>query len=167
MSNEYKDWLRDSAEEEKIYPYLKISSDGNSWMDYIPTGWQNRIYKLFDNINTILGDRINYFHILDIKEKYGEFRLYWTIDDGMATNAEKEQIEELAQQARFDYGAGQGRQSGQFARGREGCAGRSRTGAGDLPQQAAHSLYLLPLLHGRLPAASADPDAAGGHGKGI
>ena len=26
MSNEYKDWLRDSAEEEKIYPYLKISS---------------------------------------------------------------------------------------------------------------------------------------------
>lgn len=102
MSNEYKDWLRDSAEEEKIYPYLKISSDGNSWMDYIPTGWQNRIYKLFDNINTILGDRINYFHILDIKEKYGEFRLYWTIDDGMATNAEKEQIEELAQQARFD-----------------------------------------------------------------
>ena len=102
MSNEYKDWLRDSAEEEKIYPYLKISSDGNSWMDYIPTGWQNRIYKLFDNINTILGDRINHFHIFDIKEKYGEFRLYWTIDDGMATNAEKEQIEELAQQARFD-----------------------------------------------------------------
>ena len=102
MSNEYKDWLRDSAEEKKIYPYLKISSDGNSWMDYIPTGWQNRIYKLFDNINTILGDRINYFHILDIKEKYGEFRLYWTIDDGIATNAEKEQIEELAQQARFD-----------------------------------------------------------------
>ena len=102
MSNEYKDWLRDSAEEEKIYPYLKISSDGNSWMDYIPTGWQNRIYKLFDNINTILGDRINHFHILGIKEKYGEFRLYWTIDDGMATNAEKEQIEELAQQARFD-----------------------------------------------------------------
>lgn len=102
MSNEYKDWLRDSAEEKKIYPYLKISSDGNSWMDYIPTGWQNRIYKLFDNINTILGDRINHFHIFDIKEKYGEFRLYWTIDDGMATNAEKEQIEELAQQARFD-----------------------------------------------------------------
>lgn len=102
MSNEYKDWLRDSAEEKKIYPYLKISSDGNSWMDYIPTGWQNRIYKLFDNINTILGDRINHFHILGIKEKYGEFRLYWTIDDGMATNAEKEQIEELAQQARFD-----------------------------------------------------------------
>ena len=92
MSNEYKDWLRDSAEEEKIYPYLKIFSDGNSWMDYIPTGWQNRIYKLFDNINIILGDRINYFHILDIKEKYGEFRLYWTIDDGIATNAEKEQI---------------------------------------------------------------------------
>ena len=102
MSNEYKDWLRDSAEEEKIYPYLKISSDGNSWMDYIPTGWQNRIYKLFDNINTILGDRINHFHILDIKEKYGEFRLYWTIDDGIATNAEKEHIEELAQQAHFD-----------------------------------------------------------------
>lgn len=49
-----------------------------------------------------LGDRINYFHIFDIKEKYGEFRLYWTIDDGIATNAEKEQIEELAQQARFD-----------------------------------------------------------------
>ena len=102
MSNEYKDWLRDSAEEEKIYPYLKISSDGNSWMDYIPTGWQNRIYKLFDNINIILGDRINHFYILDIKEKYGEFKLYWTIDDGIATNAKKEQIEELAQQARFD-----------------------------------------------------------------
>lgn len=102
MSNEYRDWLYDSAEEEKICPYFKISSDGSSWMDLIPIGWQDRVYKLFDDINIILGDRINHFHILDVIGKCGEFRLYWTIDDGIATNAEKAKIEELAQQTYLD-----------------------------------------------------------------
>lgn len=101
MSNEYKDWLRDNAEEDKIYPYLKISSDGSSWMDFIPTGWQNKVYKLFDKINAILGDRAKDFHILDIKEKYGEFRLYWIANFDIS-DAESWQIDELAEQTRLD-----------------------------------------------------------------
>lgn len=101
MSNEYKDWLRDNAEEEKIYPYLKISSNGSSWIDFIPIGWQNRVYKLFNDINTILNNRINNFHILDIKGGYDEFKLYWSIDCSI-TAAESHQIEELAEQARLE-----------------------------------------------------------------
>lgn len=101
MSNEYKDWLHDNAEEEKIYPYLKISSNDSSWINFVPIGWQSRVYKLFDNINAILNDRVNDFHILDIKEKYCEFKLYWSIDCDI-TAAESQQIEDLAEQTRLE-----------------------------------------------------------------
>lgn len=101
MSNEYKDWLHDNVEEEKIYPYLKISSNDSSWINFIPIGWQSRVYKLFDSINAILNDRVNDFHILDIKEKYCEFKLYWSIDCDI-TAVESQQIEDLAEQTRLE-----------------------------------------------------------------
>ena len=97
MSNEYKDWLRDRADEAKEwvakYPFLRFR-DGDDfhlwenikqiescWMFDIPVGWQIGFGKqMCDELMDVLGDHVDDFVILQLKEKYNELRLYWGWD---------------------------------------------------------------------------------------
>ena len=88
MSNEYKDWIRDKAEENKYwlskYPFLEIKFDDEfsddehgCWLDELPTGWVKAFGKeMCDDLMDALGDYANEWQIIQLKEKYAEIRLY-------------------------------------------------------------------------------------------
>ena len=93
MSNEMKDWLRDRAEEAKVwvakYPFLRFKDNGccpwenteeieSCWMFDLPVGWQIGFgEQMCDELMAALGEYVDDFIILQLKEKFSSIRLYW------------------------------------------------------------------------------------------
>lgn len=88
MSNEYKDWLRDKKEENEYwisqYPFLEMKYDdcypddeNGCWLDCLPVGWINAFGKnMCEELDNVLGDYANEWQIAQVKEKFGEMRIY-------------------------------------------------------------------------------------------
>lgn len=83
MSNEMKDWMNDTAQENKklceLYPFLDCDYTYEfTWLDYVPEGWQKSFLFMCQALYPYRND----FEILEIKEKYGQLRIYfWTDED--------------------------------------------------------------------------------------
>ena len=101
MSNEYKDWLADLNDEQRRnyelcikYPILIPTSrwTGETWDDYmyemteldhVPQGWriafgEQWAAEVQEAINKIPENERNKIRIMDLKEKYGQFRQYFS-----------------------------------------------------------------------------------------
>ena len=68
------------------YPFLRVTNNSvypwlteeNSWADEIPIGWRDSFFEnMCDDLIAVLGNYINEFEIIQLKEKYGSMRLYW------------------------------------------------------------------------------------------
>ena len=68
------------------YPFLRVSNNSvypwlteeDSWVDEIPIGWRDSFFEdMCDDLIAALGNYINEFEIIQLKEKYGSMRLYW------------------------------------------------------------------------------------------
>lgn len=107
MSNEYKDWLRDQAEEAKEwvakYPFLRIQDNSccpwentdeieSCWMFDLPIGWYDIGAQMCDELMAALGKYADDFLILQMKEKYNEIRLYWRWADREYTKEENAEM---------------------------------------------------------------------------
>lgn len=86
MSNEWKDWLEDKKIENrewiKKYPFLEIvqGHDETIWRDFVETGWQETVFDAA--LDELLECYEEYpFLILDVKEKFGELRIYISYDE--------------------------------------------------------------------------------------
>lgn len=91
MSNEYKDWIRDENYELcQEYPFLiprnifsgVIDEDYDysyTWLDDCPIGWHPLFLEMCMMIKPILEDcgNLNDFHFIQVKEKYGQLRVYY------------------------------------------------------------------------------------------
>ena len=70
MSNEYKDWIRDLREE---------FNAKTEQFDSLPDGWINTfVPQMKEELFEILGSCAENWILLDIKEKYGALRVYWS-----------------------------------------------------------------------------------------
>jgi hypothetical protein len=90
MLNEYKDWIRDKNYDLcQEYPFLiprnlftdEIISDYDysfTYLDECPIGWQPLFLEMCEIIKPILEDAglLNYFRLVQIKEKYGRLTIY-------------------------------------------------------------------------------------------
>ena len=72
------------------YPFLRVSNNSvypwltgeDSWADEILIGWRDSFFEhMCDELITVLGDYVNKFEIIQLKEKYGSMRLYWNWKD--------------------------------------------------------------------------------------
>ena len=62
-----------------VYPWL---TEEDSWADEIPIGWRDSFFEnMCDELIVVLGNYINEFEIVQLKEKYGSMRLYWNWKD--------------------------------------------------------------------------------------
>ena len=111
MSNEYKDWHRDTSAEAKEwvrkYPFLRFKDNSccpwenteeieSCWIFCLPDGWINRFGKqMCDELCNALGEYINDFVIGQMKEKFNELRLYWYWDDKDYTDIGQNDLHEL------------------------------------------------------------------------
>lgn len=83
MSNKMKDWMNDTVQENKklcgLYPFLDCDYTYEfTWLDYVPEGWQKSFLFMCQALYPYRND----FEILEIKEKYGQLRIYfWTDED--------------------------------------------------------------------------------------
>lgn len=87
MHNEYNNCSRDQSEYAKEwiskYPFLMIKSwtnteeDESCWLDCMPEGWVKAFGKqMCDDLMMALGDYTDEWTIVEVKEKYGELRIY-------------------------------------------------------------------------------------------
>ena len=103
MSNEYKDWERDTIEDQKQviekYPFLRARNiDGTidteskfPMMDLeIPDGWNELFYQMCDDIKPLIP---NDFYFIQVKEKYNELVCY--------TNNTTPEVEAIIQKYRY------------------------------------------------------------------
>lgn len=82
----------------KIYPFDK---DGN-WIHGIPEGWQEYVKdNVYLPIMMILKERKAGFIIIEMKEKWGGLRIYWTFNtmDYDITDEEYDKIDKLIDDA--------------------------------------------------------------------
>ena len=72
------------------FPFLRItnnstcpwSTEEDSWIESIPVGWAESFFEdMCKELMFVLGDCVNDFEIAQLKEKYGEMRLYWEWKD--------------------------------------------------------------------------------------
>ena len=72
------------------YPFLRVTNNSvypwlteeDSWADEIPIGWRDSFFEnMCDELIVVLGNYINEFEIVQLKEKYGSMRLYWNWKD--------------------------------------------------------------------------------------
>ena len=72
------------------YPFLRVSDNSvypwlteeDSWADEIPIGWRDSFFEnMCDDLISALGDYVDNFEIIQLKEKYGSMRLYWNWKD--------------------------------------------------------------------------------------
>lgn len=89
------------------YPFLRIkdnstcpwneeNSDDVCWFDEIPFGWVKAFGKeMCDELLATLGKYVDDFIILQMKEKFGELRVYWAFEDKDYTATETEEIGEI------------------------------------------------------------------------
>lgn len=104
MSNEYKDWKHDKIEEAQWwvakYPFLRITNNAicpwhkadvieSHWLDELPEGWTYTFgEEMCDKIIEALGKYIDRWHIIQVKEKFGEMCIYSYWDtDGLSDEA--------------------------------------------------------------------------------
>lgn len=70
ISNKYQDWeadLRTTFEEETVM------------FNLLPEGWvKTFVPQMKDQLFKALGSYVDDFVLLDVKEKYGQIRMYWT-----------------------------------------------------------------------------------------
>ena len=68
------------------FPFLRVTNNSvepwlteeDSWIDAIPIGWQASFFAdMCNELMLVLGDCVNDFEIIQLKEKYGEIRAYW------------------------------------------------------------------------------------------
>lgn len=94
MSNEMKDWMADRKAEAEywiskypflriknndIYPWLNTEEIEECWLDCMPEGWARAFGKqMCDDLIEALGDYADEWVIIQVKEKYGELRIYDT-----------------------------------------------------------------------------------------
>ena len=87
MSNEYKDWFCD------------VMTELNTRMreaDFLPEGWTNTfIPKMKQELADVLGSYVYDFDVLQIKDKYGMMRFYWSWADRDYNTAEEQDRNEL------------------------------------------------------------------------
>jgi len=82
MSNEMKDWMNDTVKENRelcrLYPFLDCDRTYNfTWLDSVPIGWQESFLCMCQTLEPFKED----FEILEIKEKYGQLRVYILTDN--------------------------------------------------------------------------------------
>lgn len=70
----------------KKYPYLANNGNipyaepGDTFLDCVPEGWRTQFFKTMDCINEVIteyGFHPERFQFLQVKEKFGELRIYW------------------------------------------------------------------------------------------
>lgn len=92
MTNEMKDWMANRKAEAEYwiskYPFLRIKNNDicpwlnteeieDCWLDCIPEGWVKAFCKqMCDDLMVALGDYADEWTIVEVKEKYGELRIY-------------------------------------------------------------------------------------------
>ena len=94
MSNEMKDWLKDKEADDSDWnnkdPFLRIKdnstyslcTENDCWINELPNGWINAFGRqMCDELLNVLGKYVNDWVILQLKEKFGEVRLYWYWED--------------------------------------------------------------------------------------
>ena len=97
MSNEMKDWMNDTVQENKklckLYPFLDCDYTYEfTWLDSVPMGWQGSFLSMCQKLVPFKED----FKILEIKEKYGQLRVYFWTDDEVDEYGEiYNQVEEI------------------------------------------------------------------------
>lgn len=97
MSNEMKDWMNDTVQENKklceLYPFLDCDRTYEfTWLDSVPIGWQESFLSMCQKLDPFKED----FKILEIKEKYGQLRVYFWTDDEVDEYGEiYNQVEEI------------------------------------------------------------------------
>ena len=77
-----KDWMNDTVKENKelcrLYPFLDCDRTYNfTWLDSVPIGWQESFLRMCLTLDPFKED----FEILEIKEKYGQLRIYILTDN--------------------------------------------------------------------------------------
>ena len=84
MSNEYKDYMAD----------LRATFNAKMWeIDFLYDGWLKAfVPQMMDELFNALGSYVEDFEVLQIKEKFGEIRLYWGWADRDYTDAEVEDL---------------------------------------------------------------------------
>ena len=89
MSNEYKDWFCDVITELNIR--MRES-------DFLPEGWTNTfVPEMKKELANTLGGYVYDFDVLQIKEKYGTMRIYWSWADRDYTSREIVDLEEISE----------------------------------------------------------------------
>ena len=97
MSNEMKDWISDTIKENKelcmLYPFLDCDHTYEStWLDFVPIGWQESFLRMCQKLYPFKKD----FEIFEIKEKYGQLRVYiWTDDEIDVDRKIYDQVQEV------------------------------------------------------------------------
>lgn len=63
------------ATNNSVYPWL---TEEDSWVDSIPVGWKMSFFEnMCDELMNVLGEHLDDFGIVQLKEKYGSLRTYW------------------------------------------------------------------------------------------
>lgn len=92
-------WLKD-------YPFLRIkdasctyyeeNTDKFCWLNDIPIGWVKAFGKeMCDELLEALGEHVDDFIIVQMKEKYGEMRLYWHWANKDYSDEEREELNQI------------------------------------------------------------------------
>lgn len=111
MSNEYKDWHRDTSAAAKEwvsqYPFLRFKDNSccswenteeieSCWIFCLPDGWVNGFgQQMCDELRDALGKHIDDFVIGQMKEKFNELVLHWYWEDKDYTNEEADELNKL------------------------------------------------------------------------
>lgn len=89
------------------YPFLEIKYDDwyiddikGCWLDHLPVGWVKSFGKdMCDELMNALGDYANEWQIIQLKEKYGEMRLYHSGVDRDIYDAVESVIDKYAEKS--------------------------------------------------------------------
>lgn len=107
MSNEMRDKMAEAEEWIEKYPFLRIKDNSvypwlnteeieEHWLQEIPQGWLDAFGKqMCDELLEALGDYADDWIIAQVKEKFGELRVYHYFADDDRIEAEEQELEEI------------------------------------------------------------------------
>ena len=111
MSNEINDshakWMIErypflTIKDNSVHPWLKIDSTEYHWLSDIPAGWVNSFgIEMCDELLKVLDKYVDDFIIVQTKEKYGSFVVYYYWSDIYHTNEELEEISRIDKEVRY------------------------------------------------------------------
>lgn len=93
MSNGYRDWIND----------IITTLDAKMWeAEFLPDGWTNTFipemkYQLAKKIGSYIDD----FVVLQVKEKYGAMRMYWSWADRDYANGEVNDLNKISKEVEY------------------------------------------------------------------